>query len=146
MFFIHGRLVKILTFGFAAGLTLFPFILMLEAGNRRIRNHELIHIRQQLEMLLAALPVIGVGVWLHSSWWLLGLVIHPFYLWYLIEYLIHLIRFRDSLRAYYNISFEQEANDHQTNLAYLVTRRPFAWLQYVGRDRRWPFSSSSTLS
>lgn len=140
MFFIQGRIANIITFGFGAGITLFPFILLIDASNKRVRNHELIHIRQQLEVLIVCAPVIGVGVWLHSPWWLLALLINPYYLWYITEWLIHLIRFRDSLRAYYNISMEQEAHDHQSNLAYLVSRRPFAWLRYVGTDRNWPFA------
>ena len=49
-------------------------------------NHEHIHCRQQLEMLYI-----------------------PFFILYLAEWLIRYVKYRDSRRAYFNISFEREA-------------------------------------
>lgn len=68
-------------------------------------NHERIHTRQMLEML-----VIG------------------FYVWYFIEWLI---RLPQPGNAYRNISFEKEAYTHEYNLHYLAERKSFAWWYYL---------------
>lgn len=73
-------------------------------------RHERIHGEQQKEMLLL-----------------------PFYLWYGIEWLIRLCIYRDSHKAYRNISFEQEAYENQEDIMYLERRRHFAWLKYLKR-------------
>ena len=71
-------------------------------------NHEQIHTEQMKEMLYVF-----------------------FYLWYLIEWLIRLIIFRDSHKAYRAISFEQEAYANQENLTYLEGRKRYRWLSYL---------------
>lgn len=69
-------------------------------------NHELIHIKQQAEMLII-----------------------PFYLWYLIEWLIRLpINGRG---AYRSISFEREAYTNQRRWTYLPKRKHYSWLKYL---------------
>ena len=91
-----------------AGITIFPFILI----DQRFRtdavllNHEKIHIRQQLELLVL-----------------------PFYFLYLGNYLINLIRYRNHHKAYRNIIFEKEAYRHESNLSYLGKRRLFAFFR-----------------
>ena len=85
-----------------SGLTLFPFILLRDRDlklNKRIMNHERIHIRQQIELLVL-----------------------PFYIIYLIEFGIGLIKCRNKQQAYLNISFEREAYNHDTDLNYLKIR------------------------
>jgi hypothetical protein len=72
------------------------------------QRHEYIHSRQIVEML-----VIG------------------FYVWYLVEWLVHLVRLRNSREAYYAISFEREAYAHQNHLGYLRRRKHFAWFRYL---------------
>ncbi|MDO1499690.1 hypothetical protein Q2T40_06040 [Winogradskyella maritima] len=87
-----------------SGLTLFPFILLKERRlktDKRFINHERIHLRQQLELLIA-----------------------PFYLIYGIEFLIRLIKLKNWHLAYRAISFEREAYSNDNNLDYLK-RRPF---------------------
>ena len=71
-------------------------------------HHERIHTRQMLELLIV-----------------------PFYLIYLIEWLIRFIRMRNIRRAYLSISFEREAYEHQGDPDYLRHRRPYAWLKYL---------------
>lgn len=71
-------------------------------------NHEAIHTAQMKEMLY-------VG----------------FYLWYAVEWLVRLIRFRDTHSAYRNVSFEREAYANQADLAYLRQRRPWSWACYL---------------
>ena len=68
-------------------------------------NHEAIHTAQMKEMLF-------IG----------------FYLWYLVEWIIRLF---GKGNAYRNLSFEKEAYDNDEDLAYLDTRKPYAWLDYL---------------
>ncbi len=75
-------------------------------------NHERIHTRQMLEMLVIF-----------------------FYLFYVIEWGIRLIQYRNRLRAYYNISFEREAYTNMHNLSYLKGRRYFAYMLYYKKKR-----------
>lgn len=87
-------------------MALFPFILLRTTGSETdpvILNHERIHLRQQLELLLL-----------------------PFYLLYLLHYLYLLIRFRNHEKAYRNILFEREAYDHEGDNRYLERRRWWA--------------------
>jgi len=76
--------------------------------NYKLINHEKIHLRQQLELLIL-----------------------PFYIWYITEYLIGLIKYRDIKKAYYAISFEREAYDNDYNLNYLQTRSFWRFLKYL---------------
>jgi hypothetical protein len=71
-------------------------------------NHERIHTAQIKEQLYAF-----------------------FYLWYVIEWMIRLIRYRDSYKAYRNLSFEREAYANDRNLTYLENRKPFSFLKYL---------------
>ncbi len=90
-------------------MALYPFMLFKDQrarSNQRIIRHELIHFRQQLELLIL-----------------------PFYLLYLLHYLVNLIVYRNHYRAYMNICFEQEAYQHDSNPQYLTTRKPYAWLK-----------------
>ncbi len=91
-------------------MAIFPFILLKEASyktNKRLINHERIHLRQQLELLVL-----------------------PFYALYLLHYLFNLIRYRNHHRAYLNIVFEKEAYACDDNLDYLTQRRFFSWLKF----------------
>lgn len=71
-------------------------------------NHERIHTRQQCEMLFVF-----------------------FFVWYLLEWLVRLVMYRDLVRAYRNISFEREAYRHQHDLTYLKHRHLFAWRRHL---------------
>ena len=71
-------------------------------------NHEMIHSRQLVELF-----VIG------------------FYLWYVVEWGIRLIYYRNMNRAYRNICFEREAYANETNLNYLKQRKFFAAFKYL---------------
>ena len=94
--------------GRAIGMALFPFILVKKGHENDMVtiNHEKIHLRQQLEMLIL-----------------------PFYILYLLEWLFKFccMPFVDS-RA---ISFEGEAFEHETDLDYLKRRKAFAWIKYL---------------
>lgn len=92
------------------GLTFFPFVIMsdkLDKLNRVFINHEKIHIRQQLELLIL-----------------------PFYLWYFIEFFVLWIKFKDKNKAYRNIVFEKEAYRNETNLGYLNKRKLWNFIKF----------------
>ncbi len=91
------------------GMALFPFILVRQPNPGPVLlNHERIHLRQQAE---------------------LGIL--PFYLWYVVEYLIRRLRYGDHYTAYRNISFEREAFANDMNLVYLKQRRWWAFWHYL---------------
>lgn len=52
-----------------------------------------------------------------------------FYLWYVVEWLVYLIRYRDTNAAYRNIAFEKEAYGHMYDESYLKNRKPFNWIR-----------------
>lgn len=92
------------------GLTFYPFVFLADKDdklNEVFINHEKIHIRQQMELLIV-----------------------PFYLWYFIEYLIRLLQFRNRKKAYYSISFEKEAYANEKDLEYLKSRSFWRFLRY----------------
>lgn len=106
-------LVRFITLDFAEAITLFPFILLKQPSdqaNKLLINHEQIHLRQQLELLVI-----------------------PFYLLYFTEYLFHRMQGLGHYASYCAISFEQEAfkNEHQLN--YLASRPVFAFVRYWKR-------------
>lgn len=76
-------------------------------------NHESIHHQQAQDFHL----------------WYFGYVI--FYLLYFIEWLIKCLLAPFGYRAYYSVSFEQEAYRNQTNMNYLKERKPFTWMKYL---------------
>lgn len=109
--FIAPRLIKFLSGGFATGMAIFPFILLKNkeaSSNKRLVNHEMIHIRQQIEMLVI-----------------------PFYVWYGLEYLVRRIQFKNHYKAYRHISFEREAYANDQDLNYLKGKRFWSFLRYI---------------
>ena len=110
MIIYNTRLVKTITLGFADGITLFPFILLVDEarGYREAILHERIHLRQQAEML-----VVG------------------FYLVYMVILLVNLVRYRNFYRAYSNVFFEREAYANHYDAGYLKKRKPFASFRYL---------------
>ena len=84
------------------GITLYPFIIISEKDlkqNQVLINHEKIHIRQQLALLILL-----------------------FFIWYGIEFLIKWVIYKDKNVAYRKISFEREAYENEKDLNYLKQR------------------------
>nr|WP_299227097.1 hypothetical protein [uncultured Psychroserpens sp.] len=93
------------------GITLFPFVFLKYRHlkkNALLINHEKIHLRQQLELLIIL-----------------------FYLWYTIEFLIRLIRYRNWYLAYKNLAFEREAYLKEKDLNYLKIRPFWSFIKYL---------------
>ena len=92
------------------GLTFFPFVFLMnkeDVLDKVFVNHEKIHLRQQLELLVL-----------------------PFYVWYVMEFLIRWIMTKDKNVAYRNISFEKEAYTNEKDLNYLKSRSFWKFLNY----------------
>jgi hypothetical protein len=93
------------------GLTIFPFVLLKSKKDKEngvVINHERIHLRQQLELLIL-----------------------PFYFWYVLEFLLRLIQYKNTNLAYRNISFEREAYKNENNLNYLNKRPFWSWRYFL---------------
>ena len=83
-------------------ICLFGLIFSVRPLNAVELNHERIHVAQQRELLYI-----------------------PFLIWYGIEWLVLMMKYRDTLKAYYHIRFEKEAYAHQDDLHYLEKRKHF---------------------
>ena len=93
------------------GITIFPFMFLKYKalkGNAVLINHEKIHLRQQLELLII-----------------------PFFIFYTLEFLFRLIQYKNWKLAYRNISFEREAYKYEKDLDYLKSRSLFNFINFI---------------
>lgn len=98
-------------------------------------NHEKIHLRQQLEVLIVSAVILAALILIFGwSWWWLLLSLGVYYAWYGLEWLLRLAVRHDTHLAYKNIAFEQEAYLNQNDMTYLGNRKAFAWIEYVGKE------------
>lgn len=85
-------------------ITLCPFIICRDKSDKVMLNHESIHVKQQLELLVI-----------------------PFFLIYLLNWLYNLVKYRgDTNEAYMQLFFEKEAYDHEYDMEYLSTRQKWS--------------------
>lgn len=96
---------KFIPFRGYKAINLFGIVFAKKFLNKVDINHESIHTAQMKELLF-------VG----------------FYIWYLIEWLILLIKYRGFKQAYKNIRFEKEAYLHEKDLQYLNKRIKYNYL------------------
>lgn len=87
-----------------SGFAAWPFVVTRPTSSESTFNHEMIHHRQQSELL-----VLGF---------------YALYSWY---YLQGRFQKKNHLQAYLDIPFEKEARANQKNLKYLETRPRQAW-------------------
>ena len=101
------KVIHIRRFPFMGGfyaINLFGIIFTVQELNAVELNHERIHTAQQRELLY-------IG----------------FYLWYVLEWLFLLAKYRNCLKAYFHIRFEKEAYNHQDDLDYLSNRQHYRY-------------------
>lgn len=99
---------KILPFGRKYyAINLFGVIFAKGACSPVVLNHEKIHTAQIRELLYI-----------------------PFYIFYVAEWLIRTIQFRNSFEGYKHISFEREAYENDHDLSYLKRRKMFSFRKY----------------
>lgn len=94
-------------------MALWPFVvantsLKRQGVSAQLLRHEKIHLRQQLELLVL-----------------------PFYIWYIIEWLFRWFMYKDRNRAYRAICFEQEAYTNDRRINYLTVRKAWSFLKYL---------------
>ena len=92
------------------GITIFPFMFLKYKalkGKAVLINHEKIHLRQQVELLII-----------------------PFFIMYTIEFLFRLIQYKNWQLAYQSISFEREAYKNEKDLDYLKSRSFWNFINY----------------
>ncbi|MBQ0785860.1 MAG: hypothetical protein KBT69_00055 [Oceanihabitans sp.] len=92
------------------GIAIFPFIFLKYRSLKEdivLLNHEKIHLRQQLELLIV-----------------------PFYILYFLEFFVRFIGCRNWQQAYRNISFEREAYINEKDLNYLKLRSLWNFVKY----------------
>lgn len=93
------------------GLSLWPFIFLKNDTLKEdifLINHERIHLEQQKELLII-----------------------PFYILYISEWILRSLYYFDSYRAYQNLSFEREAYINEKNLEYITERSTFSFIKYL---------------
>lgn len=78
------------------------------ADYQRMLVHEGIHTKQMQELLYL-----------------------PFYVLYVLEWLVRLVMYREARKAYRNISFEREAYANQHKWGYNKGRKRYAFLRYI---------------
>lgn len=124
---------KIIPFKGYTAMALLPFIFSrVKELKDYVVNHESIHLRQQLEMLIVGAAIAIVMFVLGCGWW--SLMPLPLFLWwYGIEYLIRLWIYNNYNQAYRNVAMEQEAYIHQNDMEYLANRKVFAWVRFLGK-------------
>lgn len=92
-------------------IAIWPFII-LESKDLGTDNiliyHEKIHLQQQKEMLFLL-----------------------FFIWYILEFLVKLFVYKNTMITYRNLSFEREAYDHENDLNYLHNRKFWNFLKYL---------------
>lgn len=92
-------------------MAIYPFIILKNKAlkeDKKLINHEKIHLKQQLELL-----------------WIF------FFIWYFFEYLIRFIHYKNHQKAYKNISFEKEAYINEGDFHYLKNRKYFNFIKYL---------------
>ena len=92
-------------------MAIFPFIFLKRKRlkyDKYLINHEKIHLRQQLELLII-----------------------PFFLVYVLEFAFRFMWLRKWKKAYVNLSFEREASKNENDLNYLKSRPFWNFVNYM---------------
>ena len=111
MIIVRNKMTRLILPGRFHALCIWPFLLIrpdMPMELHEIMNHELIHVRQQLEMA-----------------WIL------FFIWYLLEFSIRFLFLRNFKKAYQSLSHEKEAYINDADPDYLKKRKPYAWIKYL---------------
>lgn len=116
MIWVSPLILRLFTNNFATAISIWPFIFLkhkYQKNDAILINHEKIHLQQQAELLII-----------------------PFYIWYLLEYLIYRLKGYNKHAAYHSISFEREAYEHEHDLNYLEHRPWFGFKKYLNSNNK----------
>jgi len=89
-------------------ITLYPFIICKGTLDQQTRIHEVIHLKQQRELLLIGFYILYVGYWVWN-----------------------LVKHQSFQAAYKEIPFEKEAYAHDEDPTYPLNRKAFSWRRYL---------------
>ena len=102
---------KYFPFGRYTTINLFGILFTkLDTLSQHVLNHEAIHTAQMKEMAYIF-----------------------FYIWYAIEWLVLLVKYRETFWAYYQLSFELEAHTNMHDTDYINERKRYAWTKYLNK-------------
>jgi len=88
-------------------ITLCPFIICRDKSDVVMLNHESIHVKQQLELLVI-----------------------PFFIIYVLNWAYNLVKYGwDTNEAYMQLFFEKEAYAHEEDMEYLSTRQKWSYFR-----------------
>lgn len=111
MILILPTFLRLIAGKYVNAMAVYPFIIV---RNQEVKesevtiHHEKIHFRQQLELFIV-----------------------PFYILYILFYIVYRFKGYNHFNAYMSIPFEREAYWNDTNLDYLKTRSFWAWINYL---------------
>jgi len=117
-------------------ITAWPVIVSREPMTDGDKEHEEVHVAQQLELAVLAAVLVALVVvateapplaWLLLVWCFVPFI-GPYFALYGVLWLVGLARYRDSVDAYYKHPMEVEAYEHASS-TYLEGRPLFAWLR-----------------
>ena len=116
-------------------MTFWPWIIIRKDQKDKFdataERHENTHGLQQVEVTLVGIVIAIVLLILGCEWYSL-IPLGLFFEWYCLEYIIKAIF---TSKAYYSISFEQEAYDHEEEVYYNEVRKHFAWMRYIFKTK-----------
>lgn len=99
------------------GITVWPFIITTKDVDQHTINHELIHMKQQLE-----------------CFWI------GFFIIYIAHFLYNYYLSRKTETSYRCICFEREAYYNNSGW-YLDVRKPYYWIRYLKRPYKWELAN-----
>ncbi len=111
MIWVSPLFLRIFTNNFATAISIWPFIFLkhkYQKNDAILINHEKIHLRQQLELLVLL-----------------------FYFIYFLEYMYYRLKKYNKTQAYLEISFEKEAYKFESDLSYLNNRKFFGFIDFM---------------
>jgi hypothetical protein len=121
---VSKPLLKILTFGFAKAIAIFPFIILRYRHQKRnviTMNHESIHIMQQLEFIVPSvfISLVLFIVFGYSWWYMIILFLYPLVYWFL-----------SLVMGYAKNPMELEAYGRSNITGYWLIRKPYEWIHF----------------
>lgn len=128
---------SIIPFSGYQAMTIWPVIFARDSFRplkEHVVNHEGIHLRQQIEVLMVSAAVIAIlFLTADISWWWMAAAPLCYFVLYGLEYAVRLFAYGNHKEACRNISTEQEAFLYERDTEYLDRRKAFAWVRYLTR-------------
>lgn len=138
MIHYNSKLVRFLLPKGYSAMMLFGHVFIRSTKNDTdsvIVNHELIHVEQWKELMIAVFAITNVpfigSINIKYTIITMLLAFCAFYVWYFLEYIIRLAIKKNHDEAYVSISFEKEAYLNEGKPRYLENRDYFSFIKYI---------------